>query len=1003
MILFSVFVVALAVVGPALVVDPHASPQETLAAREVQRYVYVRTGQLLPLAESTVGPWIVVARRGSPLLDRVRLDAKTRAEVSSLKPQQYLLASLGKDRFLIAGGDDTGVLYGAYRFAEHLGVRFYLHGDTVPDKAIVFKLPKLHEIGRPLFAIRGINPFHDFPEGPDWWNRDDYLSHIAQLAKLRMNFIGLHTYPEGGVGPEPEVWIGPPGDLNADGSVKFSYPSSWANTARAGSWGYVAEKTSRFSSGAAQFFATDDYGPDVMVGMMPRPADANQSNRLFDDAGQMLREAFAEAKALGVKTCVGTETPLTIPKLVQDRLRAQGKDPSSPAVIRSVYEGMFTRLAKVSPVDYYWLWTPEDWTWSGNTPQQLKKTTDDLLLALSALKAVGNPFQLATCGWVLGPQNDRAALDRLLPKSVVVSTINQAVGNAPVDPAFGKIMGRSKWAIPWMENDPGLTAPQLWVGRMLYDAADAKRLGCDGLIGIHWRTKALAPNVAALASAAWDQSWKPNGFARAAADLTATKVPATGAIGGSTSQFQATVAGTDEQPVYQTVRYDTLGYDIAAPKGSYTVTLKFNEPFYNQPSKRVFGVKLQGVQVIQGLDVFARVGQNRALDYTFKDVVNKNGHVKIEFTKEVEFPSIAGIVVEGPGFVRKINCGGATWNGYIGELDAPRNPDPQARGVPIAWFYEDFARANFGDSVAREAGALFASIDGMKLPRPATWITGPGDIVADTAPWREVGLRYAFVDTLARMRPRVQGAGNLDRFDYWLDTFRYMRAMSFVGCVRGRLDLSVKVLAAEQDPGRRRQIAEQALGTRIELARAWERLMAHVEATVSTPGELGTISNLEQHVRLHARFLSGHDAALEKALGRPLPPSIEPAMEYRGPDRIIVPTIRTSVAPREGLKLQVILASSGVVSNAKLHWRRMGTGPYASVPLTLVGRSVYQVTLPPAPAKATAVEYYIEAEFVHANRPKKLVFPPTAPAINQTVVVAPGVGMARPFVAGLYP
>ena len=42
---------------------------------------------------------------------------------------------------------------------------------------------------------------------------------------------------------------------------------------------------------------------------------------------------------LGVKTCVGTEAPLILPKAVQDRLKAQGKNPADPAVVREVYEG----------------------------------------------------------------------------------------------------------------------------------------------------------------------------------------------------------------------------------------------------------------------------------------------------------------------------------------------------------------------------------------------------------------------------------------------------------------------------------------------------------------------------------------------------------------------------------------------------------------------------------------------------------------------------------------
>ena len=110
-------------------------------------------------------------------------------------------------------------------------MRFYLHGDVIPDQRIA-RLPDVTETGKQLFSIRGIQPFHDFPEGPDWWNTDDYLAYIGQLPKLRMNFIGLHCYPEGGAGPEPLVWIGLGDDVDPNGRVSHSYPSHWANTSR---------------------------------------------------------------------------------------------------------------------------------------------------------------------------------------------------------------------------------------------------------------------------------------------------------------------------------------------------------------------------------------------------------------------------------------------------------------------------------------------------------------------------------------------------------------------------------------------------------------------------------------------------------------------------------------------------------------------------------------------------------------------------------------------------
>jgi hypothetical protein len=282
-----------------------------------------------------------VARKGRSILRRLVREPAAREAVDGLAPEHFLLKSVTDRRrakaLVVVGGDDAGVLYGAYRLAERLGVRFYLHGDVVPDARMapsLADLPDLDERGAPLFKTRGINPFHDFPEGPDWWDEGDYLAYVAQLAKMRMNFIGLHCYPEGGVGPEPAVWIGLPSDVGPDGRVGFAYPSQWANTARNGMWGYSSMKTADFCAGASGLFASDDFGPEVMEGLMPRPGTPEDSARLFDRTGVMYGRAFARARSLGVKTCIGTETPLTVPKAVKERLKAQGKDFRDAAVVR---------------------------------------------------------------------------------------------------------------------------------------------------------------------------------------------------------------------------------------------------------------------------------------------------------------------------------------------------------------------------------------------------------------------------------------------------------------------------------------------------------------------------------------------------------------------------------------------------------------------------------------------------------------------------------------------
>ena len=70
-------------------------------------------------------------------------------------------------------------------------------------------------------------------------------------------------------------------------------------------------------------------------------------------------------------------------------------------------------------------------------------------------------------------------------KYSVISSIDMDVGDTPVDPSYVNITRHGKWAEPWMEDDPGLTAPQLWVNRTLMHMEDAKKYGCEGLLGLH--------------------------------------------------------------------------------------------------------------------------------------------------------------------------------------------------------------------------------------------------------------------------------------------------------------------------------------------------------------------------------------------------------------------------------------------------------------------------------------------------------------------------------------
>jgi len=946
-----------AVGGPALpsatIVTAHdASALEALAAREVRRYVYLRTGRLLPIAPSKTlpadGDLIVIAQTGSPLGLALERNVSSRFWGRPATCEAYVLAAAtvgNRTVVLVRGADALGTLYGAYRLAEHLGVRFYLHGDVVPEDRIapsrlLADLGLIEELRQPLFATRGIQPFHDFPEGPDWWNANDYKAILAQLPKLRMNFFGLHTYPEGGPNAEPTVWIGLPGDIGNGAAVTHSYPSSYQNTLR-GNWGYQAKKTSEWSHGTAELFSRDAFGADVMRDLCPQPTDPEACNELFGRVGGLLREAFTFARRLGVKTCVGTETPLRIPAKVQERLKTLGKNPSDPKVAQELYAGIFRRIAQAYPLDYYWFWTPETWTWKGATQQQVDATLADLKAALAAHRQVRPGFTLATCGWVLGPPKNPALFDNHLPKTMPMSCINRKVGKEPVEPGFASVTGRPQWAIPWMEDDPNLLAPQLWVGRMRQDATDAHAYGCTGLLGIHWRTRVLGPNVAALARAAWDQDgWR---------NLPAPKgrqVRVSGPLGNNRqSHFTSTdFADTDQDPIYQHVRFDFQAYQFAVPDGAYRVTLKFCEPYYNEAGKRAFGVKLEGKRVIKRLDAFAEVGKNRALDKTFDTVAVTDGWLDIEFVYIIEYSCLAGIQIEGPTLKEpiKINCGGPAWKDWRADwtdtVDGGGAPATQ-RHAPSGDFYLDWCRSQFGPAVAQDAAAIFQARDGH-LPEPSTWAHGPGGLKPSPATDAQLDRQYGFVEAFAGLRPKVRGAGCRERFDWWLHQFRFMVAIERVRTAWHRKDTDA---------------------LRTALTEAY----GHLLATVTTTGGLGTVANLEQHI-LPGLKVDGLPAT------------------YNGPTRLIVPTVRTLLEKGEPLDLTVIALSAKRGAKPVLHVRPLGGGAFEDVPCNHVARAVYCVRI--QPPEGGDFEYYVQAA---ADAEEPVRWPPTAPDLCQTVVVMP--------------
>ncbi len=933
------------------IVCPENSPANMkLAAKEIRRYIYLRSSDLPSISTSPSSKSVII----------LKLDKR-------LGEQEYQL-NTELETLTISGGSDVAVLYGAYTFAEKLGIRFYIHGDVVPDVKVAFKLPVLHETHKPLFELRGLQPFHDFPEGPDWWTQDEWLSVVSQTAKMRMNFIGLHSYPfhNNNLGPEPTVWVGLPEDVNDDGTVKSADITTWYNTQKYQPYGcYKPGKTSQFSFGGADIFPTDDYGPEINTADdFPFPKSPEAKVALINKTGSLLKTIFDEARSRGIKTCVGTESPLDIPDNVIEQLKSNGLNPADSLTLKKIYEGMFLRIHRAYPVDYYWIWGHE-----GEIDQ--KRFITNVLCANEALKSTKAPFELGICGWGWITGNF-LSLDQLLPKNVVFSAINMSVGKTPVSENFNQLKNRQKWAIPWFESDGALTSLQLYAGRVRRDAVDALKYGCNGLFGLHWRTTVLSPGISALAQAGWEQgAWSK-------LESEKTIKQDVSVIGGQTEAYlNNEVSGTENETIYQTLRTGMKAYHFAVKNGTYRVTLHFQEPAINEAGKRVFSVKLQNREVIKDLDIFAKVGQFTALVQSFDDILVENGTLSLDFVNVIGLPCISAIEVSCDGFAKKINCGGTAYQEY--EADAIAESLP--RNLPVADFYEDWANAQLGQEVGPAAASIFSKLDG-NFTFPSSWKRGPGVIVINPLPWDQVEPQYQFVTEMEALLPLVKGAGNKSRFEWWMNTFKFNRSMAKFGCTRGKLDAIISSIEKESNiEVKRKMTLTEALPVRIDMVKQLGEMYQYLLATLNNSTELGTVANIELQSMSRVEVLKGQDSKLEELLGTPLPSLAQPWKDYRGEPRLVVMNARGSATKGESLKLNIIALDNQPVKSVTVKLRQMGQTLWKTIEAQHISRAIWKTSLPPANED---FEYQVMAETMEGA---KLVWPATAPEINQTVIV----------------
>ena len=417
----------------------------------------------------------------------LRLDSR------ALAGEGYEIAHTGGVVELRAAHEQA-LLYAVFGLLERQGMTFGIDGSVAPvELSRRWALPANGQTWReqPNLATRGLLPWPDFLNCVSVYNKEDFRAYFAAMLRMRLNMFGLHVYTDSEQPTESYL------------SFDFAGAGQQAvlETTATRGWGYLPQRTSTYKMGSAQLFDRETFGSDAV-----RLASDNWD--MAERSTALLRDGLEFARELGIRTGIGFE-PYKLPAAIADALPPEAlTNPSgfveSPTAARLLERRLADLLERYPNVDYIWLWEDETSNWQSRA-KDVPIATTPFVQAESFLRRHAPGKRLVAAGWG-GFTRHFARLHQALPGDVIFAALGNTLGWDPVAEAFGSLGERERWPIPWLEDDPSMWFPQFRAGRLAEDMQRARSLGCQGVLGIHWRHRIVDPTATYLARGAWDSS-----------------------------------------------------------------------------------------------------------------------------------------------------------------------------------------------------------------------------------------------------------------------------------------------------------------------------------------------------------------------------------------------------------------------------------------------------------------------------------------------------------------
>lgn len=149
------------------------------------------------------------------------------------------------------------------------------------------------------------------------------------------------------------------------------------------------------------------------------------------------------------------------------------------------------------------------------------------------------------------------------------------------------------------------------------------------------------------------------------------------------------ISGTDDDPLYRSERYGSqIGYRYEAlPDGIYDVTFKLCELYWTADGQRIFDVAVNGLLVLDDLDIHALVGHDAALDVTVQVKVDDETLIITVPQVKKDYAKFASIGID-PGTPDEVapaapsDVHGQYLSGSV-ELGWTRNTEPDIQGYHV--------------------------------------------------------------------------------------------------------------------------------------------------------------------------------------------------------------------------------------------------------------------------------------------------------------------------------